>query len=255
MEPLSEKNNQLREKLTRENRKYYENLLLYLRIKGKDELVTEAVLLEILQDMLEAQANGRSAQQYFGADPKAAADELVTEINDAKQANLKENLSLNVFIFCLLTLLAFTHTEINVIAYMIEIVGMVILLNVTLTLLAIDAFKRVSWQSYLGVGVAFMVYVGVLLLSDYFTPKTLIYPLGPATLWGIGALFVIYLVLYFKWNDHFSSGLFYIGALAFAATLVHLPLTGNIFQTLWGQVSLLVMLALLLTVKAFKFKK
>ena len=44
MEPLSEKNNQLREKLTRENRKYYENLLLYLRIKGKDELVTEAVL-------------------------------------------------------------------------------------------------------------------------------------------------------------------------------------------------------------------
>ena len=26
MEPLSEKNNQLREKLTRENRKYYENL-------------------------------------------------------------------------------------------------------------------------------------------------------------------------------------------------------------------------------------
>ena len=45
MEPLSEKNNQLREKLTRENRKYYENLLLYLRIKGKDELVTEAVLL------------------------------------------------------------------------------------------------------------------------------------------------------------------------------------------------------------------
>lgn len=90
MEPLSEKNNQLREKLTRENRKYYENLLLYLRIKGKDELVTEAVLLEILQDMLEAQANGRSAQQYFGADPKVAADELVTEINGDKQANLKE---------------------------------------------------------------------------------------------------------------------------------------------------------------------
>ena len=170
MEPLSEKNNQLREKLTRENRKYYENLLLYLRIKGKDELVTEAVLLEILQDMLEAQANGRSAQQYFGADPKAA-DELVTEINSDKQANLREKLSLNVFIFCLITLLAFTHTEINVIAYMIEMVGMVILLNITLTLLAIDAFKRVPWQSYLGVGVAFMVYVGVLLLSDYFTPK------------------------------------------------------------------------------------
>ncbi|MDE6376583.1 MAG: hypothetical protein K2L20_05450, partial [Ligilactobacillus sp.] len=149
---------------------------------------------------------------------------------------------------------AFMHTEINFIEYIIEMVGMVILLNITLTLLANDTFKRVPWRSYVGVGVAFMVYVGVLLLSDYFTPKTLIYPLGPATLWGIGALFVIYLVLYFKWPDYFSSGLFYVGALAFAATLVHLPLTSNVFQTLGGQVSLMVMFVLILIFKAFKFK-
>lgn len=70
MESLSEKNNQLREKLTPENRKYYEKLLVYLRVKGKDEVATEAVLLEILQDMLEAQAEGQTAKQYFGTDPK-----------------------------------------------------------------------------------------------------------------------------------------------------------------------------------------
>lgn len=70
MELLSEQNNHLREKLTPENRKYYEKLLLYLRAKGKDEVVTEEILLEILQDMLEAQAEGQTAQQYFGTDPK-----------------------------------------------------------------------------------------------------------------------------------------------------------------------------------------
>lgn len=254
MESLSEKNNQLREKLTRENRKYYEKLLVYLRVKGKDEVATEAVLLEILQDMLEAQAEGQTAKQYFGTDPKVAADELLAEINADRKENLKERSSLSVFIFCLLTLLAFMHTEINFIEYIIEMVGMVMLLNITLTLLGNDAFKRVPWRSYLGVGVAFMIYIGMLLLSDHFTPKTLIYPLGPTILWGIGLLFVIYLVLYFKWPDYFSSGLFYISALAFAATLVHLPLTSNIFQTLWGQVSLMVMFALILIFKAFKFK-
>lgn len=255
MEPLSEQNNYLRKKLTPGNRKYYEKLLLYLRAKGKNEVVTEEILLEILQDMLEAQAEGQTAQQYFGADPKGAADELLTEINVDKQTNLKEKLSLSVFIFCLLTLLAFMHAEINFIEYTIEMVGMVILLNIMLTLLGNDAFKRVPWRSYLGAGVAFMIYLGVLLLSDHFTPKSLIYPLGPAILWGIGLLFVTYLGLYFKWPAYFSSGLFYIVSLAFAATLVHLPLTSNIFQTLWGQVSLMVMFALILTVKAFKFKK
>lgn len=255
MEPLSEQNNYLRKKLTPGNRKYYEKLLLYLRAKGKNEVVTEEILLEILQDMLEAQAEGKTAQQYFGADPKGAADELLTEINVDKQTNLKEKLSLSVFIFCLLTLLAFMHTEINFIEYTIEMVGMVILLNIMLTLQGNDAFKRVPWRSYLGAGVAFMIYLGVLLLSDHFIPKSLIYPLGPAILWGVGLLFVIYLGLYFKWPAYFSSGLFYIVALAFAATLVHLPLTSNIFQTLWGQVSLMVMFALILTFKAFKFKK
>lgn len=255
MEPLIEKNNQLREKLTRENQKYYEKLLVYLRVKGKDEVATEAVLLEILQDMLEAQAEGQTAKQYFGTDPKGAADELLAEINADRKENLKEKSSLSVFIFCLLTLLAFMHTEINVIEYIIEMVGMIILLNITLTLLGNDAFKRVPWRSYLGMGVAFIVYVSVLLLSDHFTPKTLIYPLGTAILWGIGLVFVIYLMLYFKWPDYFGSGLFYTGALAFAATLVHLPLTNNIFQTLWGQVSLMVMFALILIFKAFKFKK
>ncbi len=87
---MSEQNNQLLEKLTTENRKYNEKLLLYILAKGKHELVTEEIMLEIMQDKLEAQSEGQTAQQYFGTDPKMAADELLTEINADNQTNLKE---------------------------------------------------------------------------------------------------------------------------------------------------------------------
>ena len=57
-EQLIEKNNQLREQLSPANKAYYENLLLYLRTKSlsKNDQQVETLLLEILQDMLEAQS-------------------------------------------------------------------------------------------------------------------------------------------------------------------------------------------------------
>lgn len=44
------------------------------------------MLLGILQDILEAQQNGVSAQDYFGKDPQPIADELLEQLpNDSKQ--------------------------------------------------------------------------------------------------------------------------------------------------------------------------
>ncbi|CAI3382288.1 hypothetical protein CIRMBP1294_00722 [Enterococcus cecorum] len=53
---------------------------------GKNERQTEEMLLGILQDILEAQENGVSAQDYFGKAPQPIADELLKQLpNDAKQ--------------------------------------------------------------------------------------------------------------------------------------------------------------------------
>ncbi|CAI2547199.1 hypothetical protein AKUH4B410M_00170 [Apilactobacillus kunkeei] len=81
-EQLIEQNNELREKLNPENKKYYENLLLYIRAKAvfqKEEDV-ETTLLEILNDLIEAQSNGQDAEDYFGKDPEQLASEIIDNL-------------------------------------------------------------------------------------------------------------------------------------------------------------------------------
>ncbi|WP_054655397.1 hypothetical protein [Lentilactobacillus kisonensis] len=69
---LITRNNQLREELTSENKKYYEDLMVYIRSKStfKRESDIEQILFDILTDIIDAQSNGQSARNYFGHDPK-----------------------------------------------------------------------------------------------------------------------------------------------------------------------------------------
>jgi len=79
---MIEMNNELRKNLNEENKIFYENLLLYFRIEGftRDENKIETHLLMILQDILEAQNDGITAETYFGKNPKMIADELLAEM-------------------------------------------------------------------------------------------------------------------------------------------------------------------------------
>lgn len=97
---MIDQNNQLRQQLTPENRTFYENLLLYLRFKGvmHDETALESQLLAILQDFLDAQADGIAATDYFGPNVKEVADELIKDL-PRKPAGLAK--------FSLITLMAY----------------------------------------------------------------------------------------------------------------------------------------------------
>lgn len=79
MSSLIKENANLQKQLQGANKQYYEDLLVYVRLNsmGKNERQTEEMLLGILQDILEAQQNGVSAQDYFGKDPQPIADELL----------------------------------------------------------------------------------------------------------------------------------------------------------------------------------
>lgn len=84
-------NNQKREKLNKENKKYYEDMLLYIRTSlNKEEVQTEEVLSELLAHLLEAQDNGKSATEVFGDNPREYADEIIQEL---PKMNLKEKIS------------------------------------------------------------------------------------------------------------------------------------------------------------------
>lgn len=76
---LADENNTLREQLTPDNKKYYEDLLLYMRTRAvlKDSAVIEQELLTILTDIIAAQQDGVAGVDYFGKQPQETADDIL----------------------------------------------------------------------------------------------------------------------------------------------------------------------------------
>lgn len=78
---LIRQNNEKRKQLTPENQQYYENLLVYIRANlSRNERATEEVLLEMLEHLLEAQKEGKTASEVFGKNPKDLADEIIVSL-------------------------------------------------------------------------------------------------------------------------------------------------------------------------------
>jgi uncharacterized membrane-anchored protein len=73
-------NNERRKLLNPENEAYYSNMVLFVRTSPIDQRAGEELLLEILDHLIEAQADGRSAKDLFGDDPVAYCRELVSEL-------------------------------------------------------------------------------------------------------------------------------------------------------------------------------
>ncbi|GEO46979.1 hypothetical protein [Companilactobacillus kimchii] len=78
VQELISSNNDLRKKLNPANEKYYSKLLIYVRTAGLfyDDYEVESKLLEILQDILDAQNDGSNAEDYFGQAPTDTANQL-----------------------------------------------------------------------------------------------------------------------------------------------------------------------------------
>jgi len=78
---LIEENNRKRELLTPENKQYYLDMLLYIRLTlTLSEQQSEEVLMEMLDHLLEGQQEGKSAHDIFGDDPKRFADEIIQNL-------------------------------------------------------------------------------------------------------------------------------------------------------------------------------
>lgn len=99
-EELIQENNRKRELLNEENEKYYSGLLIYIRTSfNKSEQETEETLMEVLDHLLEAQAEGRTAEEVFGHDPKAYAQEIVGELPTALPKEIVKLLFMSGSIF------------------------------------------------------------------------------------------------------------------------------------------------------------
>ena len=77
---LLEYNNKLRMQLNEENKKYYEELLITCRTKAiaANEATLEIQLLEILQDLILYQNQGKNFTDVFGNDINKLSDSIIT---------------------------------------------------------------------------------------------------------------------------------------------------------------------------------
>ncbi len=73
-------NNEKRKLLTPENEAAYGDMLVYLRISNVPEQQMEELLLEILDHLIEAQAENKRAYDIFGDDLQSYCDELISAL-------------------------------------------------------------------------------------------------------------------------------------------------------------------------------
>lgn len=74
-------NNKRRKELTEKNEEYYDKMLIYFRtIVSVSEQQAEELLMELLDHLIDAQAEGKSAEEVFGEDVKAYCDEMIKQL-------------------------------------------------------------------------------------------------------------------------------------------------------------------------------
>lgn len=80
--------NERKKMLSKPNLKYYEDILVYIRLASmKDEKAKEEVLMEMLEHLIEAEQNGIEAEDVFGKTPKQLADEIIESLPAEKKSS------------------------------------------------------------------------------------------------------------------------------------------------------------------------
>lgn len=88
---LIEENNRLRQQLTLDNLKLYEDMMLYIRTDMRlAEYESEQILMEMLHHIIDSQKDGKTAKDVFGGNPKDYAEELIAELPREKKRNVAQ---------------------------------------------------------------------------------------------------------------------------------------------------------------------
>ncbi|RKD69593.1 putative membrane-anchored protein [Sinobaca qinghaiensis] len=188
MNTLVDENNEKREQLNVENKKVYEDMLVYVRLSfDKSEAETEEVLMELLDHLLILQEEGRDSRELFGSDPKQYAREIVGELPQALPKKVRALFMMGICYFLgfylftsglIQTILAygFHHLE-QTKTYSLgtTIVGLIMGVA-ALAILAYSVFRYIQWscfrhtskiKEYILSGLMFAVFPGVIVLAMY----------------------------------------------------------------------------------------
>lgn len=200
---LIEKNNQLRKQLTAENKQYYEELMMYIRANStfKSDLDVEQILLDILNDILEAQSNNQSAQSYFGKDPKQSADEILKSLPRNLTETLKFALSIAFGYVVVFMIPSLTTPRVKTDFGNLIIMGFVsfILANVILWLVGKRIYQQKTMKFMIN-GLAVILFLAVVAGSIFL--KT------PLSLELNGTLGIVVIAIVFLFMTYLYVGIF-----------------------------------------------
>lgn len=239
-ERLVKQNNMYREQLTPENKAYYEDILLYMRTFGffHEELETEQHLMSILQDILEAQNHGESAEAYFGKNPREVIDQLTKQFD---KPSWKSIIKISGWIFLISTFYSifgsFTEPalQINIVAILLQGILSVVCVYGAFKLLHLSIYIKKQFPKFIEffiVWILVMIPFSLFFLINLYSPKQGIIKIGSPFDWMSILIILIIAIGYilFKKKREFYGGLIFVISLGIFGLLLRIPQTREPFQ-------------------------
>ncbi|MGZ9678228.1 hypothetical protein [Bacillus cereus] len=209
---MIELNNKKRELLTSENEIAYGDMLVYLRLSNVPEHQVEELLLEILDHLIEAQAENKNAYDIFGNDLQSYCDELIAAL--PAQTKL-EKTSLIGFVISLLLAIQFGmdtlaslfiflfEKDTDIISPPFSISGTtlsisLIVLGILLILYLLKRYsfnKKINWKKRILFGFAFATpFCSAIFVNIYFRKQP--YFIYHLTFWQNALIAILFFILY-----------------------------------------------------------
>ena len=256
---LVEQNNRLREHLTQENKVYYEDILLYMRTFGffYEELETEQHLMTILQDILEAQKHGESAEEYFGKDPKEVVDQLTKQFDRPSWKSIFKMSGMVFLISTFFTIFgSFTAPtlQVNVFAILLDGILSIALVYGVFKLLHLSIYIKIQLPRFIKFFVVWilgMIPFGLFFLTQFYAPKQGIVKIGSPFDWMSILVILIMAIVYviFKKKREFYGGLTFVLTIGIFGLLLRFPQTKGFFQN--GKKPTFIVLSIILPIALY----
>jgi hypothetical protein len=253
---LVELNNKYREQLNPENKVYYEDILLYMRTFGffYEELETERHLMTILQDILEAQKYGESAEDYFGKNPKEIVDQLTKQFDKPSWKSIFKMSGLIFLISSFYTICgSFTEPtlQVNVFALLMDGMLSIALVYGVFKLLHLSIYIKKQYPKiikFLVLWILVMIPFGLFFLIQFFAPKQGIVKINSPYDWMTILVFLIMATVFvlFKKKREFYGGLAFVLTLGIFGLSLRIPQTKEFFQG--GKSQTFIVLAIILPI-------
>ena len=205
---LIKQNNELRLQLNKDNKKYYEQLLVTCQMKNttKKESELEIQLLEILQDLILYQKQGKNFTDVFGNDIHKLSSSILLELPKENKVKLLRFILVYFLILIISAIFPSVFTKtIKPITTMFSILLLALGSSVCLYLLIYKKTEKNKWFIYISSLIIFEVSFGLIPILDKLgiIPEYLSQKVTVSTnflyLYGIfSVLSYIYIFLTFK---------------------------------------------------------